>query len=218
MTRQILNRPWGPLTMLRLGLCALSIASLHVMAAPPAMKTIGQLYREENNGEDPDRMMNGGIWGRVIAMDKGIPRDFPVPASSRDLKASGVMPIASVTGTMALAEDFYTEILPLKGWHIYRRIKVPSQVHGGVFSIVACQVSQCVTLNANPNDHGDADASDDEDDSSDDEDDLDENDKAAHKEAIALDKGRRDPPTISFNFYKKEGADPSIFQKRRGEK
>lgn len=216
MTRQILNRPWGALTVLtvlRVGLCALSLASLHVMAAPPAMKTIGQLYREENNGEDPDRMMNGGIWGRVIAMDKGIPRDFPVPASSRDLKASGVMPKASVTGTMALAEAFYTEILPLKGWHIYRRIKIPSKGYGGVFSLVACQVSQCVTLNALPNDRPPTDPSDDED-----ADYLDEDDKAAHKEAIALEKGRRDPPTISFSFYKKEGADPSIFQKRRGEK
>ncbi len=112
MKCQILNRPWGSMTTLRLGLCALSVVTLNVMATPPSMKTIGQLYREENGGDDPDRMMNGGIWGRVIAMDKGIPRDFPVPASSRDLKVSGVIPNASVTGTMALAEAFYTEILP----------------------------------------------------------------------------------------------------------
>ena len=201
-----------------MGLCVVSIASLHAMAAPPSMTTIGQLYREENGGDDPDRIQDVGY--PVVA--KGIPRDFPLPASSRHLVASTVFPKASVTGTMEIAETFYTEVLPLKGWHIYRRIKVPDKGYGGGFSIVACQVSQCVTLNALSNDHDDADTSDDED-----ENDRDENDPAAQKKAIALGQDRikrgnssvrKGPPTIHFSFYKKEGADPAIFQKRRGEK
>lgn len=212
MAGQILNRSRGSLAMLRVGLFALSVVSLHVMAAPPSMKTVGQLYREENAGEDPDRMMNGGIWGRVIAMHKGIPRDFPLPASSRNLAVSGVMPKSSVTGTMEIAEAFYSEVLPLQGWHIYRRIKI----QGSAFSLVACKVSQCVTLNAFHQGAG-AGASDESDelDKSDESDADDEADDARGK-AISSDEGQ--DPTIGFVFYKKEDAPPSTFQKGSGKK
>lgn len=124
----------APIVVPALGLTLQPALAAGAQADPlPPMKTIGQM----------------AVAGDVdTELAEGIPRDFPVPASSRDLEASNAIPFASVSGGPELAAEFYGIVLPAMGWSINKKLQLP-----GLVSIVACKAGQCVNIGSG---HGNA--------------------------------------------------------------
>ena len=130
-----LRRPLGTLLLV-----ALAMGSVAALAAAPAAKTFAQMWQAQH--VDPDYQEPGSRFPNV---NKGIPRDFPVPASSHDLHASNAASVASVSGpTPAEAKAFYLEILPLQGWTISEQLDLLPQN----YSVVAHKGSQWVNIGA----------------------------------------------------------------------
>lgn len=114
-----------------LGLSHAALAAEPSAAQLPPMKTIGQMAKTEHD-----------------TLAEGIPRDFPVPASSRDLQASNAIPFASVSGGPKITAEFYGVVLPAMGWTIKKKVLLPA-----IVSFVACKGSQCVNIGSG---HGNA--------------------------------------------------------------
>lgn len=109
--------------------------SVPAFAATPPQVTLSALARQE--GWDPD------VADPRPNMDRDIPRDFPVPATSHDLKASNAVPVASVTGTPDEAESFYRVVFSAQGWRVKKQVKF-----AGHITLIACKASQCVNLSS----------------------------------------------------------------------
>ncbi|MDX1804891.1 MAG: hypothetical protein R3292_12485 [Alcanivorax sp.] len=104
---------------------------ISALAAAPSI-SIAQLDRQE--GHDPTHMA------------KGIPRDFPLPASSHHLVANTTLSLGTVQGVDAtIAEHFYHHYFKQAGWDVLKQAKAP-----GFIMLTACQKSgeQCVRLSA----------------------------------------------------------------------
>lgn len=107
-----------------------------------AATTLGDLARSE--GWDPDfRQSPDGTPNMAAA----IPRDFPIPANSRNLYASNAVPAALFSGNPETAKRFYRTEFAKQGWQIDREINVR-----GYMAMVACKKKQCVNLSTSTSD------------------------------------------------------------------
>jgi hypothetical protein len=120
--------------------------SASAVADVPPMKTIVALALEE--GWKPDLYDPAT---HLTNLDKDIPRDFPLPAASHHLVASNAVPAASVSGTPAQVEAFYSAVLPSQGWTIKKHLKFPgsgAEPGPGRVTFIACKAGQCVNLSS----------------------------------------------------------------------
>lgn len=126
---------------------AICLGASAVAADLTPSKTIAQLAQEQ--GSDPD--YRDPTSGRTN-MAQDVPRDFPVPAESRDLHYSNFASIVSLSGTPQQAKAFYEEeIFKTQTWTVEDRIEMVWK--GKIeYGIVACKLSQCVNVSSNNDD------------------------------------------------------------------